>query len=950
MSVELDELQARLMSHFAALSDVRRAAGQPVFALEHGLDREGIAALSRMLKARFNVGGAILDRHWLLWVVWATEQGYDYDGGEYWHTFERRMPRWESSWRPHLRTWFTKFQSKYDGLKPTGRWAKFFSIIAWPITHALLPKDLQAQLAGTLYSMRFQLVTRLHLPPAEIGRFVSRRSYDASSRLRNFLEQEELAGRIILALLGDTSTATTSAIHADTLKRIVEDLEGARHARQWLRDTRREVEVATLKGAARPGAAGVVQAAGARSGEAERSPNVRPSLILRRTAIDAWTAIVEIPSFREVADVAPELGQFLRRTRCRVAGSTDWLPAGWLMMGAQRRVLAKWPSPNEPVVTFEKPDPVMDHLLSGEARIGAGPAWLFRIGPDGQAIEILSRLVRPGKSYVLVSNAELPVLSMANSATIGCAGVTATRLEIPAALTSAQIAELKSAGLAAAQTVRIWPAGLAARGWDGEGSTEWLDGEAPCFAIEHDHPVDRYELRLGTGQTTSIPAGAPGEATFVRLKPLPCGNHVLTVKAVRSPTSADLAQQPLEGVVAIAVRPPSPWVSGTVGHNGLIVACEPPEPSLDDFWEGLASLSVLGPKGAHVTVCVELLDGAGTQIASEQIGQLTLPLGVDTWRKAFAAFVGKEKNPWAYLEASSGRLVVDGEELGVSHIPLHRVVAPVRWVWHALPKSTLLKLVDDHDAETPLTVDFRNFAFPAKREELTSSAATGGMEPPTSGGLFVATYGDHREALIVSMPRVDGGLGGLLVNPNFDAVPDSADGLLMLLGAIASWSDVRTVGTLGAERRDHIVSRLKERVFAQLCGPRWAYAEERFRSGVQGAAATAPMVDYFNPTRQFGTVLVRDASKYARMPDHVRLREFSSLAHRYGLKGHAHCKAALEFCDIVEKGGRPLDLELKALVATVWNNPLPAAGARLLQLVGGHADAAASVSSMAGVA
>ena len=174
MSAELDELQSRLRSHFAALCEARRADDLPVFALEHGLDAAAILSLSIMLKARLRVHGATLDRHWLLWVVWATEQGYDYDGDEYWHTFERRMPLWDRSWRPELRSWFMKFQKTYAGLKPTGPWAKFFSIIAWPITHSLLPKDLQSQLAQTLYFLRLQiLVSRLGLPPAEIARFVA---------------------------------------------------------------------------------------------------------------------------------------------------------------------------------------------------------------------------------------------------------------------------------------------------------------------------------------------------------------------------------------------------------------------------------------------------------------------------------------------------------------------------------------------------------------------------------------------------------------------------------------------------------------------------------------------------------------------------------------------------------------------------------------------------------
>lgn len=933
MSAELDELQSGLMLHFAALSEARRVDGLPVFALEHGLNAAAISSLSTMLKARLRVPGASLDRHWLLWVVWATEQGYDYDGGEYWHTFERRMPWWDRSWRPALRSWFVKFQKIYGGHKPTGPWARFFSIIAWPITHSLLPRDLQSQLAHTLYSLRFYLVSRLDQTPAEIGSFVAKMSYNGSSRLKNFLEQEEVAGHIILALLDDRVRDAKSSISPYTLGRIVGDLENARHAKQWLRDTRKVVEVARLKGAARPTTGGSHVSERSAPPPAKRPLTIRPSMVLRRSAVDAWTAVMELPSLGEIAEVAPELAQFVRRTRCKVAGLSGWLPAGWLATGVQRRTLSEWPSPTEPVLTFEKSNAAMDHLLLSEGRISPGPDWLFRIGPDGQAVEILSRLIRPGKSYLLVSNGEPRSLSIAHSTSVACAGVQALHLDVPASLSAELIAELKGAGLSVAQTVRIWPSGLAARGWDGEGATEWIEGESPCFAIEHDHPVDSYELRLGGGPPTTIAAPIPGVTAFVRLKPLASGNYVLSVKALRRAQDAEVAQHQLEGVVTLLVRPPSPWVSGTVSHSGLIVGSEPPEPTLDEFWEGLTRLDILGPTGAHVAVCVELLDGAGEVIVREAVGQLTLPLGSDTWGKAFAAFASRDKHPWAYLQASAGRIAVDGAELGVLHIPLHHVVAPVRWVKHSTPKAVLLKLVDDHDAETPLEIAYHAFAAPIRGDALTPEFATAGFEPTAPGGLFLAKYGDHREALIVSMPKVDGGFGGLLINPALGDVDDSPDGLISLIKSIADWSDARLVGTLAAQRRDHIVGRLKEHLFTLLCGGKWGQAERRYLQGVGGQANTDLIVDYFNPGRTFGTVLARDAVKYSLMPDHVRLREFSSLAHRYNLPGHIHCKAALEFCDVVEHGRRLGEAELRELVTKVWNAPLPAAGARLLHLV-----------------
>jgi hypothetical protein len=623
---DLGALQARLEGHFATLASARKARSLPVFAFEHGLDATELADLPGLLKAILRTGGYRLSKHWLVWIVYATEQGYDYDGDEYWHTFERRMPQWDRGWRPSLRSWFGKFHKTYGGLLPVGRWANFFSIIAWPITHALLPKDLQGQLARALYGLRYQLVSRLDQSPSDVGRYVARMARGGSSRFDNFLEQEELVGRIVLGLLDQRTADADGAILPQALARIVRDLEKARNARQWLHDTRKAVEVARLRGAGRPQLSNPTLVGRGEHTPPLRRPTIRPALSLRRTGADEWTPVVELPSLRAVADQSPELGEFLKRTRCSVAGSAGVRPPGWLLDGPQMRALDAWPPADAPVLSFVTANAAMDHLLSSEGRISPGPYWLFRTGSDGRAVEVLGRLVRPGQSYVLVARADLPTLSTATPTRILCQGAEAIRIELPPTLTAEHAEELKAAGLSVAQTIRVWPVGLAARAWDGEGATEWLETESPCFAIEHDHPVAEYELRLGSGPALKVAAGAAGVPTFVRLQPLPAGNHVLSISVAKSSTRG-VAATPVEGLISLAVRPPAPWVSGSIGHSGFIATSEPPEPTLDDFWEGLAQLNVMGPAGRQVTVCVELLDGSGGRLAMEQVGQLTLPMG-----------------------------------------------------------------------------------------------------------------------------------------------------------------------------------------------------------------------------------------------------------------------------------------------------------------------------------
>src|SRR3954454_8643828 len=140
---ELEYLHARLHDHFEQLQADRARAPTPapIFALEHGLtDPE-------LLLLRAHVCEAVRQRRfgrdaWLPFVVYAAEVGYAYSGDEYWQTFEARTPGWSTNGnRQYIRRNFIRFKDTFSGAQPTGAWSVHFSIICWPITHAVLPTD-----------------------------------------------------------------------------------------------------------------------------------------------------------------------------------------------------------------------------------------------------------------------------------------------------------------------------------------------------------------------------------------------------------------------------------------------------------------------------------------------------------------------------------------------------------------------------------------------------------------------------------------------------------------------------------------------------------------------------------------------------------------------------------------------------------------------------------------
>ena len=146
-------LHERLDRHFQKVAAERQqlVGRPPVYAIEHGLDRGDLSVLKDLVEGwvrRFRPPG----RHWLPFVVYATEVGYSYEGDEYWPTIEHGAPGWSHNvGRSYIKKRFQEFERVYGGAEPRGRWASHFTIICWPITHALLPADLQRQFAKLLY-------------------------------------------------------------------------------------------------------------------------------------------------------------------------------------------------------------------------------------------------------------------------------------------------------------------------------------------------------------------------------------------------------------------------------------------------------------------------------------------------------------------------------------------------------------------------------------------------------------------------------------------------------------------------------------------------------------------------------------------------------------------------------------------------------------------------------
>ena len=75
----LRDIHESLSAHFTGLAEQIREANSPVFALEHGLTPDGVKELRQAIQEHLRT--SVPDESdWLVWVVYATEIGYDFEG------------------------------------------------------------------------------------------------------------------------------------------------------------------------------------------------------------------------------------------------------------------------------------------------------------------------------------------------------------------------------------------------------------------------------------------------------------------------------------------------------------------------------------------------------------------------------------------------------------------------------------------------------------------------------------------------------------------------------------------------------------------------------------------------------------------------------------------------------------------------------------------------------
>ncbi|NGN93187.1 hypothetical protein G5C66_10620 [Nocardioides sp. KC13] len=754
--------------------------------------------------------------HWLPFAVHAAEVGYVYDGVEFWPIYAENTPEWIDSEyeRDRVRGWFRKFSKEYGGAIPQGAWASTFRKIAWPITHAVLPRYLQVQLARMLYDYRTGWPGLLDDPEALGVRLHSWSRY-YGERLEKFCQNTALLGHVAVALLLSGEDEPSPYIESSTLDRLIESLNSERQSRRWLHDARHSASKVRTRNFQRA-------ASGGSGTGAERRPAALtdPRLQLKLQN-GAWHAYAVIPDLKPLQLTLPMVYDELRNSRASVAGSKEIIRNGALMYAMAPVELSRWPSPTEPFLQLKTASTQVNLLIADQCRITRGPWWVFRRKQGEPATEVKGKFVRPGGLYCLIAAPSVspPDVAWCEPASIAAEGVSAYSLRVPDVLSDSDCKALVTAGLSVVSDLSIQPVGVAASGWDGEGTAEWLAGEPALVMIRAEQAPKKCRLTInGDPYYVDWP---PGESElFLSLEGLAVGTHEVVVAL----GDLDGDGRNAGGTLSVAVRDPQAPAAGMSAGEGIRLRTSPAQPSLPELWGGRAVLEIDGPQGTSTELAITLRDSDARQVGSTLRRTLDLPLSVDDWRREFDKLRQTPELSRYYDEADLAEFAIGRAGIGFATLVCERGFRGLRWVLAKCHNGTYTaRLIDRTDGDAA-SIQFYSMDRPTSAETLSLD---GEFMAPPRGGLLWATNGGQSTGQIV--PPDPNQL--LRIGATTPRVPGRTKSLAEVRNLITHhrrWTDAELPAhPFGVRDQQHVLQTITTAMAVMLAPGKWAHFEHQ---------------------------------------------------------------------------------------------------------------------------
>jgi len=873
--MSLDHWQEKIYDAFNLLDDFRSDTPNqnPIFALEHGLSASELDCLKADIRTHI-ANYEPYDRHWLPWVVYATEIGYTYDGQEYWQTFESNTSGW-TRLRDRNRFWirecFIEFQKKFNVAKPSGPWAEHFTNICWPIRHAILPHYLQHQLAKALFDLHLSFRSEHFQSPSVLGNFISTHCRTGTKRFRELLEDSALVGQFCMALLLHNNKISEELLLKETQIRIVADLSKEQKERSWLESAQMQAMV-KYKGLHQNKVIGRGYGNREIPDRIEEEPfriDTKPKIFLYPMVKGEGYAVkLELQDLRSFAECFRNYEPFIANNFCTINGTTGSpLPKGMFLRPGPHPVypLNRWPSSNETLIKYEDAPPELHSLLSMNNFIPAGEIHLFKISMDNIGYEIYEKNLRPNQKYVIVSMSPIERDGMVfKPFNLECEGVYSALVETPNEFTSDFENLVKKHGLRCVKSLRVWPVGIPTKDWDDEGYAVWLAGDHIRFAIQADYELERIEVTINDDDDPYLidTPESNCEPILFDIPFLPPGNNQIEIKAIPKYKSQN---ENIVGYLTAIVIEPQVQDAKTLNQGSLKGFVYPENPSMEEIWTNDISIEIYGPVGQDIECKVRYLDSKTNAVIREKrISGLKLPILSEQWRKNFAALINRDESMQeAYDEAHSCELFFYAEEKGYFTISGERKFTPIRWAIHKSGNHMKLRYINDTEI-----VNFKilryEFATPDLFEDIDKVENDQTVECE-KGGLFLIQGDDEINDSIIMMPYLRKiTLDNMMILPKLCKSYNWGN-IRQLIILYNYWERARVYGTLSDLWRKQVLKIILSTLCQIIGGKDWEIAEIKYlaKSDSDSLTKLKQCISEKSSDLSIGSIIERDIKNIA---------------------------------------------------------------------------------------
>lgn len=822
------ELQLRLEDHFADLSTRAKKNERLIFAIEHGLELAEIEELKNLVRKSLKTEG-LNSKFWLLWVIYAAEHGYTFDGVQFWDNFSEQTSGWQSAGdRKKIRTWFQRFKIEYCGVAPSGAWAKHFSIISWPIAHAILPKDLQRRLAKAMYEAQYELRRVSNQSAIEIGRTLSRATQQSSQRFRLFLDQEEMLGQIVISLLG-TPEQVSGGIDPRALKRITHDLNDMRDAKDWIRQAQKTWQSAKpqfkINGPIDLELRSDDKVIASDKTLPQKLINLKPAIEAQKISGGYWQFELTVPSFQDVAALDETFSTFLCSNRVSIPlAETRMLPGEWLLTGMRKRILKKWPAKGEGFIIFEDAPP-FDKIVDWNLALAEKSIWAFKFQNDGTARLLTGDHLRAKNSYLLITPKDVDLQTVARSCLTNCLDINLWRIDLPAIISSELQDALTLLGFQCKKILTLSAAGIPPVDWVPDVGGTWLSSGRPLLSIDRDHEFDGYQLCINESERIDVRTSYE-KKILIELPQLTTGQHFLRIhsyKLIEGNKNFQKIQATQD--LQITIKDPKPWTSGATNNAAIFVNALPLMPSVEDFLAAGLELEVLGDNSLTCKIEIVLKRHDGIQLFRASILDHALPISNAMWSQHYQNFLRTNSSNQKFYECSSALLEISSAEFGKYCINLDQQFAALRWIPLHKNGVQYLRLIE-HDSGEDIAASFSDFKTALQDVVLESPREQGSLTVPANSGLYRAKCGELSQNIIFAPTDIHSSLTNLKMPFSPEALSVAEDYAFILQRATI-WYNATATTYLAKHWKKKLVEMLYQKVLLRFCGKKWAVAENK---------------------------------------------------------------------------------------------------------------------------